>query len=305
MKEYLKISSLVFIAGSLMLASCNDDKDEPNAEPNPEPNPGVEAVKVDPKTVFTQGVPSQVGELVITTDADGLVTKIVDGDEVTTFDYNGASRAMSRAAVNIPSDYDMTFVVKSEDPDDNNEVFTFYVKLTDQGFIEYAYEVNTEDGEEPAVDEWWFKYNELGQMIEMKRSEGDNEVTTITYNAEGDITTVKVKDDVDGEKETTTILYTDATHSSPIVNKSGVMLYDYSLRIDMDEMAPAYFAGLLGKGTVHLPLSAKSIYSTADDSSTSDYTFSWELNSSDMPIKFTSVQKYEWGEETDVIDFKW
>ena len=103
-----------------MLASCNDDKDEPNAEPNPEPNPGVEAVKVDPKTVFTQGVPSQVGELVITTDADGLVTKIVDGDEVTTFDYNGASRAMSRAAVNIPSDYDMTFVVKSEDPDDNN-----------------------------------------------------------------------------------------------------------------------------------------------------------------------------------------
>ena len=165
--------------------------------------------------------------------------------------------------------------------------------------------MNTEDGEEPAVDEWWFKYNELGQMIEMKRSEGDNEVTTITYNAEGDITTVKVKDDVDGEKETTTILYTDATHSSPIVNKSGVMLYDYSLRIDMDEMAPAYFAGLLGKGTVHLPLSAKSIYSTADDSSTSDYTFSWELNSSDLPIKFTSVQKYEWGEETDVIDFKW
>lgn len=301
MKEYFRFSSFALIAGSLMFASCSDNKEEPI----PTPEPGKETVKVDPKTVFTQGIPSQVGDLVITTNADGLVSEIVDGDVVTTFDYTGASKTKSRDAVNIPSDYDMTFVVKSEDPDDNNEAFTYYVKLTDQGFIEYAYEVNTEDGKAPAVDEWWFKYNELGQMIEMKRSEGDNEVTTITYNSDGDITTVKVKDDIDGEKETTTILYTDASHTSPVSNKSGIMLYDYSLHIDMDEMAPAYFAGLLGKGTAHLPLSAKSVYATADHSSTSTYTFSWELNASDMPTKFTSVQHYEWGDETDVIDLKW
>lgn len=288
-----------------MIISCSDDKDEPTPDPTPTPTPGEEVTVVDPAKVFTQGIPTQVGDLVITKNEKGLVMKIVDGVEVTTFSYEGAGKSKSRDVVSIPAEYDMTFVVKSEDPDDDNETFTFYIRLNDQGFIAYAYEVNTEDGKDPAVDEWWFKYNDNGQMVEMKRSEGDNEVTTITYDADGDITHVSVKDDIDGLKDNTTISYTDATHSSPIVNKSGIMLYDYSFRIDMDEMAPAYFAGLLGKGTRHLPLAAQEKYSAKDHTSTSNYVFSWDLNADGMPVKFTSVQKYDWGDETDVIDLKW
>lgn len=289
---------------SLSLASCGDDSNEPAATPTPDPIPPTTAIKVDPRSVFTHGLPLQVCDMRITQNTEGLVTKIVDEENITTFDYRGSSEARSRDAVNIPADYDMTFVVKSEDPDDSEE-FTYYAKLTEQGFIKYAYQVTTEDGEDPAVDEWWFKYNELGQMTEMKRSEGDNEVTTIIYNAAGDITTVKVKDDIDGEKETTTILYTDDAHTTPVDNTSGMMLYDYTFRIDMDEMAPAYFAGLLGKGTAHLPLSAKSVYATDEGTWHSSYTYSWDLSASGMPIKFTSVQEYEWGTETDTFTFRW
>lgn len=169
----------------------------------------------------------------------------------------------------------------------------FYIKLNKQGFIEYAYEVDEDEHDGIQTDEWWFKYNDLGQMIEMKRSEGDNEVTIITYDANGDITTVKVRDDVDGQKETTTIKYTDAANATPIVNKSGIMLYDYSLRIDMDDMAPAYFAGLLGKGTAHLPLSAISTHTSDGTTDISNYTFTWELNAGNMPVKFIGIQKYD------------
>ncbi|MBO5054377.1 MAG: DUF4595 domain-containing protein [Muribaculaceae bacterium] len=309
MNKFKLLMGAFVLALTIPMVSCSDDKDEP--EPNPNPNPGDETV-VNPKNVFSQGVPSQVGNLVITTNAESLVTKIVDDDKVTTFNYTGAPKAKSRGSVNIPTDYDMTMNVEWGNDEDGVD---FYIKLNKQGFIEYAYEVDEDKYDGIQTDEWWFKYNDLGQMIEMKRSEGDNEVTTITYDANGDITTVKVTDDVDGEKEITTIKYTDAANATPIVNKSGIMLYDYSLRIDMDEMAPAYFAGLLGKGTAHLPLSAVSTHTNKENGTSqifvSNYTFTWELNDSNMPIKFTSVDKYKYPwmdeeiEETSVIELKW
>lgn len=82
------------------------------------------------------------------------------------------------------------------------------------------------------------------------------------------------------------------------------MLYDESLRIDMDEMAPAYFAGLLGKGTTNLPVSAvetcKSGYSTT-------YTFKWTLNTTTgMPEKiYKRKQNNDGHKEKDEIEFKW
>lgn len=281
-------------AMAFAVSSCSDDNDEPN------PNPGDETVTVNPTNVFPQGAPSQVGDYVITKNADGLVSKIVDGDEVTTFNYTPVS---SRAAVTIPSDYDMTMNVQwGSDPDGVD----FYIKLNNQGFIEYAYEVDQDPDHGDTAEEWWFKYNDDGQLIEMKRTEGDNEVTTITYNATGDITTVKVRDDEDGEKEIITILYTDANQSTSIVNKSGIMLYDAVYRIDMDEMAPAYYAGLLGKGTTNLPLSAKDVHTSSDYSSTTDYTFDWTLDNANMPIKLTRTEIDSYGhEDKRIINLKW
>lgn len=275
--------------------SCSDDNNDPN------PGEQESSATVNPLTVFSQGAPSQVGDYIITKNAQGLVTKIVDDDEVTTFDYTPAKATKSRAEINIPTDYDMTMNVEWGGDEDGVD---FYIKLNNQGYIEYAYEIDEDEWDGDHAEEWWFKYDKAGRMIEMKRTEGDNEVTTITYNEDGDIIKVTVTGDDDDSNMETTVAYTDATHATPIINKSGIMLYDDSFRIDMDEMAPAYFAGLLGKGTAHLPLSAieNSEPETENENYITHYTFVWVLNSDDMPISFTS----KYGSYTeDPILFKW
>lgn len=67
-------------------------------------------------------------------------------------------------------------------------------------------------------------------------------------------------------------------------------------------MATAYYAGLLGKGTKHLPLTNKEIsYGETDN-----YTFVWVLNASDMPTSFTSSYTNQYGSYTDdPVIFKW
>ena len=228
MKQLKFLTFALATALTLGVASCSDDNDEPN------PNPGNENGTVNPSTVFAAGLPTQVGDAVITKNADGLVTKIVDGDQTITFDYTPAK---SRAAVNIPTDYDMTMNVEWGNDEDGVD---FYIKLNKQGFIEYAYEVDEDKVDGDTAEEWWFKYDVNGRMVEMKRTEGDNEITTVTYNAEGDIIAVKVSDDdTPNGKMQCTITYTDASYTTAIANKSGMMLYDDSFRIDMDEMAPA------------------------------------------------------------------
>lgn len=305
MYKYFRTLAPAFIAMMCIgFISCSDDNDEPN------PGEQESSVTVNPLTVFSQGAPSQVGDYVITKNAQGLVTKIVDDDEVTTFDYTPAKTSKSRASINIPTDYDMTMNV--EWGNDENGV-DFYIKLNKQGYIEYAYEIDEDKWDGIHAEEWWFKYDEAGRMIEMKRTEGDNEITTITYNVDGDIVKVAVKDDEDGNTMETTVAYTDASHSSPILNTSGIMLYDDSFRIDMDEMAPAYFAGLLGKGTTHLPLSAiEEGLECLEPRITyiDDYTFTWVLNSENMPTSFTSTYTHTWdgGSYTyteDPILIKW
>lgn len=292
MNKLTKLMALGFVAFSLVMTSCSDDNDEPN------PNPGEETVgKVNPATVFTNGLPTQVGGYVITKNSDGLVTKIVDGDEVTTFDYSPV-KSKSRASAR-PENYDMTMNVEWGNDKDGVD---FYIKLNAQGYIEYAFEEDEDEYDVITYNEWWFKYNAKGQLVEMKRTEGGNEVTTINYNATGDITSVSLKDDEEGQKMTATVGCTDATHASPVPNKGGIMLYDDSFRIDMDEMAPAYYAGLLGKGTAHLPLTNKEV----SDGETCDYSFVWVLDANNMPVKFSCSYTSQWGTHTeDPIILKW
>lgn len=299
MNKFLRFVPMVLCCTLVFsISSCSDDDDESNSTTNPGTEDVVNpSTVVNPLTVFNQGIPSQVGDYTIVKNADGLVSKIIDRKEkeTITFNYTGSTRAN----VTIPTDYDMVIVNKSDDPEDDNEVLTFYIKLNKQGYIEYAYEVDSEDGEKDDIDEWWFKYNDKGQLIEMKRTEGGNEVTTITYDTAGDIIKVSVSDDVYSNKTNCSIAYTNTINTTPITNKSGIMLYDESLSIDMDEMSPAYFAGLLGKGTTNLPLSAVKTNNKYGESTT--YTFSWTLNTANMPVKFISKSQYD----TDEIEFKW
>lgn len=185
------------------------------------------------------------------------------------------------------------------------EGVTFFIQLNEQGFVKYAYEID-HDTDGDSTDEWWFEYDAQGRLITMKRTEGNNEVTTVTYDAAGNISRIDMKSDPDPENPYdktsmwATTEYTDSRYGSMIANIGGIMLYDETFRIDMDEMAPAFYAGILGRATTSLP-----VRTVEDDGYV--YTFTWTLNGSGLPGQFDRESKNADGnpESTDHIDFVW
>ncbi len=108
MKKYFSIFAAALIAvPALCLTACSDDNDNPD-DPNNGGGTNTGAAAVDPSQVFTNGIPSQVGDNTITTDDQGRMTKITDNYQTVTFEYNikDASRAGG-----IPTDYDVKMTV--------------------------------------------------------------------------------------------------------------------------------------------------------------------------------------------------
>ena len=93
----------------------------------------------------------------------------------------------------------------------------------------------------------------------------------------------------DDERMDCDINYTTGEITVPIENKGCLMLFDTTFGIDMDEMRYAYYAGLLGKATNHLPLS------NSEDGD-EDF-FDWTLNANGFPTSLLA------GYET--IEFTW
>lgn len=248
------MKTLSFIATALLavvtganFASCSNDDDDNNKSDS--------KIIVNPAKVFKEGIPSRVGSMSIICNADGLVTKISDDDEVVNFSYTSGSRA---------SDYDVVM---------STQEFDMYITLNKSGFASHCKEVMA-DGE---TEEWWFEYNSDGQLSKMRRTEGDNETTDISYSG-GDIASVKVRNN-DNDGDDNVINY----GNSPIENKGCIMLFDETFGIDMDEMIYVYYAGMLGTATKSLPVS----YSyTSYESGTTDTgieSFEWALNASGLP----------------------
>lgn len=160
-----------------------------------------------------------------------------------------------------------------------------HVLLNKNGYAEYVSEI-----EDNRIDQdWKFEYNSNGQLIKMVRSEDGSETTTVTYQ-DGDITKVERKSKFNDSGTNSTIEY----GTEKIENKGGVMLFDEMLCIDMDEMGFAYFAGLLGKPTSHLPQSNKSIdYSSGGYKITTYKSFSWSLDANRLPVSVLIEEKYD------------
>lgn len=98
--------------------------------------------------------------------------------------------------------------------------------------------------------------------------------TTIKYQDGNIVETTTTKA---GYSNSYKIFYTSESVLSPIVNKGCLMLFDYTLGIDMDEMEYAYYAGLLGKATKNLPVKLVANENRIDN-------FTWTLNSNGYPI---------------------
>ena len=228
-----------------------------------------------PSNIFSNVSPKIVGKYSIYYDEQGRVSMVTERGEYTFrkafFDYSPADR-----------DCDVRIDIAEEN---YGEMICLHVSLNKNGYAEYVSEI-----EDNRIDEdWKFEYNSNGQLIKMVRSEGGSETTTVTYQ-DGDITKVERKSKFNDSGTNSTIEY----GTEKIENKGSVMLFDEMLCIDMDEMGLAYFAGLLGKPTSHLPQSNKSIdYSSGGYKITTYKSFSWSLDANRLPVSVLIEEKYD------------
>ena len=228
-----------------------------------------------PSNIFSNVSPKIVGKYSIYYDEQGRVSMVTERGEYTFrkafFDYSPADR-----------DCDVRIDIAEEN---YGEMICLHVSLNKNGYAEYVSEI-----EDNRIDEdWKFEYNSNGQLIKMVRSEGGSETTTVTYQ-DGDITNVERKSKFSDSGTSSTIEY----GTEKIENKGSVMLFDEMLCIDMDEMGLAYFAGLLGKPTSHLPQSNKSIdYSSGGYKITTYKSFSWSLDANRLPVSVLIEEKYD------------
>lgn len=238
---------LLLMAGALSMgfvACGNDDSEGTEGEGG--------KVIVNPSNVFTGERPKVVAGMSMSYNDAGLVTEIndIDGEKIT-FEYQNVTRVGGK-------EYDVKMIVV------DRETYVFNMQLNEQGFVKHC----DEDS-----DTWDFGYNDDGQLNYMKRSEGGNEVTKVTYQNGDAVKMTMVSEDGPDTGMETTILYTSDEVKTPIENKGCLMPFDIGLRVDMDEMKYAYYAGLLGKATKHLPVKNK------------DFTLNWTLNNAGYPIK--------------------
>lgn len=251
MKAKLLLRTVAYaIACSAVLSACGSDSDDSS-------NDFGGVANVNLKNVFTGKLPASVGGYTITYDAQGRVTTLENYGGTVTFTYNDGTRA---------SQTDWDVMMKDDDE-------VFYIRLNKMGFAKEVLE--TYDGRKES-DTWKFEYNAQGQLTYMYRSE-EKATTRIEYS-NGDITKVR-EDEEEEESLESIIFYTNATYKTAVENKGCIMLFDDMFQIDMDEMEPAYYAGLLGRATKHLPVGCK------DDEDT--WNFGWKFDDNGYPTYFT------------------
>lgn len=259
----------------LNFSSCSDDSSD-------EPTPSG-PVTVNPSNVFVNGLPKQVGNTQITTNSDGLVTKITNGHTTAKFSYPCMSRAAAPDVV-----IDMTDL----DYGDYSAVSNVY--LNESGYARYVEYVEHYDGDEDLL-KMWMEYNADEQISQIKSIayEGKasyTEVLTFTY------TNRNLARMADKYGNWVTLEY----GSTPIDNKGCLLDWGYE-PIEGDEiMGVIYYAGMLGKPSVSLPVKQK-VY-CLEDKDVETANFSWVLNTNGFPTKleitysdgYTSECQFVW-----------
>lgn len=255
---------------AVVLPSCSDD-DEPTVT-NPVDN------------VFPNGLPATVDGASFTVDDQGRMTRITDGSDVVTFEYGTFTHGDQYQAVMKLRD--------TSYPDDNSDI---YLKLNEQGYVTYALQTYSDPQE--ADQTWKFSYDNQGHLVRLQRSEGGDDFK-ITYT-DGNITKV-VQDETDGDHREYTIFYTNGQFTKAVANKGNIMLFDDCFHIDMDEMGLAYYAGMLGKATLDLPMSYSMTGIEGGSPYTDKDTYNWTFNSNNLPTKF-----WPGNYPYDAVTFSW
>ena len=189
-------TTLMMVVLCVGFASCSsdDDKDDNNGNGT-----------VNPSNVFTGERAKSFSGMDMTYNADGLLTEIKSADAKVTFEYHGVTRA-----VNQEHYVKMTVA----DQEYKDEIYVFNMELNEQGFVKHCDEIEP-DGD---AETWDFTYTAEGNLTSMKRSEGGNETTTITYK-DGNVTKTSTVSEDDDDNYEYTISYTSDKVSKAIENK--------------------------------------------------------------------------------------
>lgn len=269
------------LVSGLAVTSCSND-DPSDSSKNTDP-----VIQVgNPSKVFVNKVPQSTSDVKsITLDDKQRVASMETDDGKVTFTY-AQTRAESVS-------YDVVMTIVDEDNSDTSKD-VFYLKLGSNGFVESA--IEKDEGDDGSSQNWTFAYTSDGQLKFMEKSDEDR--YDITYNGDGDITKVNFTDlsgNVD-PGEVDLIDYTSEDVPAAIENKGCIMEWDNTLDIDMDNMKYAYYAGLLGKATKHLPLASRA--------ETDGYAqkMNWTLDNSGYPVKLEITDSYS---RTDTYTFTW
>ena len=250
------LSALMAIA----LVSCgsNDETDTPQPAP------------VGPKRAFTK-VPKSIAGSEFKTDASGRLVGFSGGSETYayTLDYN----TKANKGKNEPD----VVITQTED----GLIWTITkVFLNEKGYVKHAEMQQYDKDKKPyppySYDLTYNADDHIQTVIETK--ENRKSITTISYK-DGDI--VSCTDKTGTETNTHVTHYTSKEVTTPIVNKGGLMFYDF-FGVDIDELEIAYFAGMLGKPTRHLPLG----YSR---NGKRQNTVTWKLDKEGYPIQYKEV----------------
>lgn len=279
-----KLSNFVWLlaialGAAIALTACSKNSDGPDGGED------KGKVEVNPTKVFVNGMPKIVDGSVFTRDFKGRLSSIYNREEnvLIAFAYTSS----------ILGTKDVPNVVMTVTDGDERTVYNLF--LNKDGFVKYCDEIDYEKkGNTPKTTTWNFEYNSDGQLIKAVQSkDGVKTSSTIAYNDGDAVETVTMSEKDGKETDHYRIYYTSKKVTLPIENRGCIMSFDVALGLDLDHLHGAYYAGMLGKATKHLP-----IYNMDKDNDKT--TFDWILNDNGFPTKIV-VKDDEGREESNIV----
>lgn len=279
-----KLSNFVWLlaialGAAIALTACSKNSDGPDGGED------KGKVEVNPTKVFVNGMPKIVDGSVFTRDFKGRLSSIYNREEnvLIAFAYTSS----------ILGTKDVPNVVMTVTDGDERTVYNLF--LNKDGFVKYCDEIDYEKkGNTPKTTTWNFDYNSDGQLIKAVESkDGVKTSSTIAYNDGDAVETVTMSEKDGKETDHYRIYYTSKKVTLPIENRGCIMSFDVALGLDLDHLQIAYFAGMLGKATKHLP-----IYNMDKDNDKT--TFDWTFNDNGFPTKVV-VKDDEGREESNFV----
>ena len=279
-----KLSNFVWLlaialGAAIALTACSKNSDGPDGGED------KGKVEVNPTKVFVNGMPKIVDGSVFTRDFKGRLSSIYNREEnvLIAFAYTSS----------ILGTKDVPNVVMTVTDGDERTVYNLF--LNKDGFVKYCDEIDYEKkGNTPKTTTWNFDYNSDGQLIKAVESkDGVKTSSTIAYNDGDAVETVTMSEKDGKETDHYRIYYTSKKVTLPIENRGCIMSFDVALGLDLDHLHGAYYAGMLGKATKHLP-----IYNMDKDNDKT--TFDWTFNNNGFPTKIV-VKSDDEREESNIV----